>query len=162
MKTRLRIVIIIFLLCVLPAGLIIARDGEAPQKEENDVSQIEKLVEEKTPDSVKNFISKTILAIENFRETGSIYFSERRADLRKELYREEVVERDIDIEDKSSYQAPFEKAIEESKDSITKKPLKFLEYSFIVFAESVFKNQAVFYILGVLVIFFVVRALTKQ
>jgi hypothetical protein len=129
-----------------------------------DVSKATDYIKDKTPDNVEEKISDTTSTIENFRETWEENFKEKKEDEQLSLdalneYYEDRLrakeEADVDNYVKQTY-------VDSSGENILKKPLHYVSIFFYSLLAFVLGNALVFYGLGLLIVFLVLRTIYRS
>ena len=162
MKIKKIILISIFLLSIFINGNVFAQNKNNLEiYSQSKTLGIQKIVEEKTPPFIKRIIEKTVRTTEAFRNGTWQFLEDKRIKAKENLEnKEEVIIKDITEED--NFEDSFNDVIKETKHGIFIKPLKYAELFFLTATAAFFKNNVLFYIISIILIFFIFRALTKQ
>ena len=129
-----------------------------------EVSKATDFLKDKTPDNIEEKISSTTVGIENFRETWEEHFEEKKEDEKvlldalNEYYENRLrakEEADVDNYVKQTY-------VDSSGENILKKTLHYISIFFYSLLAFILGNMFVFYGLGLLIVFLILRAIYRS
>lgn len=162
MRAKKIFILSIFIFSIFINGSVFAQSTDEEEiNTESKTFGIQKLVEEKTPPFIKRIIEKTINTTESFRKGTWQFLEDKRIKAKEDLAKKEVIIMK-DINEEGNFEDSFDDVIKETKHGIFVKPLKYAELFFLTTTAALFKNNVLFYIISIILIFFIFRTLTKQ